>query len=92
MNMSWNRNLSGMVGIAYIAAAYFLGNAEMAFKTMGFIILPLACIWFSESMGGYTGPTTSMPITQASPGWAVCIVGWLVLLMPIVIIILEKLS
>jgi hypothetical protein len=35
-------------------------------------------------MGGYTGLTTSTPITAPSPGVIVCILGWLVLLLPII--------
>jgi len=49
-----------------------------------FVIFPLACIWFSDAMGGYTGLTTSMPITATSPGVIVCILGWLLLLMPLI--------
>ena len=43
----------------------------------------LACVWFGDEMGGYIGPTSSGAITNTTPGWLVCIAGWLLLLMPV---------
>ena len=77
--MTWSRNriLSALLAVVYITVAAVMGGAEVSCKMGLFLILPLACIWFSEAMGGYTGPTTSMPITAPSPGIMVCIgVGW----------------
>ena len=64
------------------------GGAETAFKISMFLILPLGCIWFSEAMGGYTGLGLlqfGAPITNRSPGILVCIMGWVVLLLPVAI-------
>jgi len=76
----------------YIIAALLMGGAEGGFKVLAFLTLPLACIWFSEAMGSYTGPTTSMPITAPSPGIMVCIVGWMALLLPVVILVIAWLA
>jgi hypothetical protein len=92
MTLNWNRVLSGLLAIIYIIAALLMGGAEGGFKLLGFVVLPLACIWFSEAMGGYTGLTTSVPITAPSPGIMVCIVGWVVLLLPIVLVIIAWLA
>jgi len=88
--MSWNRLLSVLVAVTYIVFAAIHGGAEMAFKVVVFLILPLACIWFSDAMGAYTGffPLGDYPVTQQSPGILVCVVGWVVLLMPVVIVII----
>jgi len=51
------------------------------------VIFPLACIWFSEAMGGYTWPTTGIAITAPSPGLIVRILGWVVLLLPLIFVI-----
>jgi hypothetical protein len=48
-----------------------------------FVIFPLACIWFAVEMGSYIGPTSSGAITSSTPGWLVCIGGWLLLLLPV---------
>ncbi len=60
-------------------------GGEGAAKTAIFAIFPLACIWFGDEMGGYIGPTSSGAITSPTPGWLVCIGGWLVLLLPVLI-------
>ncbi len=85
MRMSWNRILSGLLAGTYVVLALFSGGAEAAFKVALFLVLPLACIWFSEAMGGYTGPTWRAAITAPTPGVFVCIAGWLLLLMPTVV-------
>jgi hypothetical protein len=85
--MNWNKILSGLVAIIYIVIAAIHGGAEMAFKIGIFLILPLGCIWFSDAMGGYVGlglMAFDYPITKQSPGLLVCIMGWVVLLLPII--------
>ena len=71
--------------MSYVVAAYAYDSAEAAFKVGVFLILPLACIWFADAMGGHTGPTTSIPITAPTPGIIVLILGWLLLLLPVAI-------
>jgi hypothetical protein len=84
ITLNKNRILSALVAIIYIIAAFVTGGGEASCKVLLFVIMPLACIWFSDAMGGYTGLTTSMPITAPSPGLIVCILGWLVLLLPVI--------
>jgi hypothetical protein len=84
IRLNWNRILSGLLAIIYVVVAFAAGGAEGGFKVFGFVILPLACIWFGEAMGGYTGPTAGMSITAPSPGLFVCIAGWLLLLLPLI--------
>ena len=61
---------------------------EPALKIGIFLILPLACIWFADAMGGYTGPTANMAITAPSPGMIVRILGWVLLLLPLIFVII----
>jgi hypothetical protein len=89
MAMDWNRKLSGLLVLAYIVGAYLDINAEAAFKVMIGCIFPLACIWFAEAMGGYVGPTTMINITNQSPGMVVCILGWVILLLPVFVMIIQ---
>lgn len=83
MTLSKNRALSGLLAVIYIAVAAFSGGAEAAFTVGMFVILPLGCIWFSEPMGGYVGPSWRGAITSPTPAVFVCIGGWLLLLLPL---------
>jgi hypothetical protein len=83
--MSWNRLISVLVAVIYLAIAFAHGGMGLAFKLGLFLILPLACIWFADAMGGYTGLLGSMPITAPSPGVFVRILGWLLLLLPLIL-------
>jgi hypothetical protein len=85
--MDWNRVLSGLLALIYLLLALFAGGLETGLKLLAFLILPLACIWFSDAMGRYTGrfPISAGGINQQSPGCLVCIVGWLLLLLPLII-------
>jgi hypothetical protein len=83
MTMNWNRMLSGLVAGIYVVGAYIGSGVEAAWKVAIFVILPVACIWFSDAMGGYIGPSSSGYISNTTPGVFVCIAGWLLLLMPV---------
>ena len=92
MVMNRNRILSGLLAVAYVVAAYFASSAESAFKMALCTVLPLACIWFADAMGGFVGPTTMIAITGRSPGIVVCILGWVLLLLPLIIVIIDALT
>ena len=92
MNMNPNRAASALVAIAYVVAGILHDGAELAFKMVLFTIFPLACIWFGEAMGGYVGPTMLIGITKRSPGQFVCVLGWLLLLLPLSIVLLYALK
>jgi hypothetical protein len=83
ITLSWNRILSLIVAAFYIIIGFAKGGGGGAIVVMGFVILPLACIWFGNAMGGYTGQAGSIGITAPSPGIFVCIAGWILLLYPI---------
>ena len=72
-----------MIAVAYLFAAYALGGGEFAFRMWIYLILPLACIWFSDAMGRHTGPySLSFWITKTTPGGFVAFGGWVLLLLP----------
>lgn len=52
----------------------------------GALLLPLACIWFGDEMGEYIGLLPGPGITRKSPGWMVKVGGWVLLLLPVIII------
>ncbi len=67
-------------------------GVEPAWKAAIGVMFPLACIWFADAMGGYIGPTSHGAITSPTPGVLVCIGGWLLLLLPLLIGIAYALS
>jgi hypothetical protein len=83
--MNWNRTLSGLLAALYVIGAYMAAGVEGTLKVVAFVILPLACIWFADEMGDYIGPTSSGAITSPTPGILVCLGGWLLLLLPVLI-------
>jgi hypothetical protein len=82
--MNRNRVISGLISVIYVIVAFVEGGAEPAFKVGLFLIFPLACIWFADAMGGYIGPTTNMAISASSPPVILCILGWLLLVTPLI--------
>lgn len=82
-----SRVLSGTVAASYIGAIVAYGDEEAIWSMVLFLLLPLACIWFSDAMGSHTGfPAVSQPsVSRPSPGILVASTGWIVLLLPGVI-------
>lgn len=75
-----SRLLSGAVAAAYlIAAAVAIGRPAFLFRLAAFLTLPMACIWFPDEVGSLTGFGRPV-ITRKSPGDAVALAGWLLLL------------
>lgn len=88
-----SRLLSGMVALLYLGGSIVAGDPETIWKVAMFLILPLACIWFSDAMGGYKGFNfaTRPAITRRTPGIFVAFGGWLVLLCPLVLALIHAL-
>ena len=60
-----------------MCGAYLIAEGEAAFKTGMYLILPMACIWFSDSMGTSTSGSST-------PGCFIAAGGWLILLSPVI--------
>ena len=87
-----NRFLSILVCALYVYAAYSTtGSTERAFKTCIPLIFPLACIWFGEQLGQYTGFMRGRYISETTPGFLVAAGGWFFLIgVPIAVYWLRK--
>ena len=80
-----NRGLSLLVYLGYLMSAYFTGAGIGTLKIAVFLLLPMACIWFPEELGGYTGTMRLHAITASTPAFLVCAGGWLILVgLPII--------
>ena len=89
--MNWNRILSVLLAVIYVIGAGMCVGGESAYKVGMFALFPLACIWFSDAMGGFVGQTGRGYITTTSPGLMVCIMGWILLLLPILAALISRL-
>jgi hypothetical protein len=83
--VNWNRFLSGAVAVVYLTAGYFAGGWELVWRIGLSVLFLLACIWFADAMGDFVGPTSGGAITAPSPGWLVCLLAWIILLLPAII-------
>lgn len=81
-----SRIISGTIALIYISAASLSGGFGLAWQVVAFLILPLACIWFSEAMGDYASVGLGRAgITRKTPGCFVAFGGWLLLLLPVIV-------
>ena len=63
-----NKVLSALIAAAYLATAYFTDGGEPTFRVGIFLILPIACIWYGESIGFYVGSVGGDYISSSTPG------------------------
>lgn len=77
-----SRALALLVTVAYVVVAMIAGAGWEVWKLLAYLILPMACIWFSEDMGDYSGMLMQGGPMTRTPGWLVAAGGWLLLLLP----------
>jgi hypothetical protein len=81
------------IATSYLIFAFY-GGGEVFIRTLIFLFLPLACIFYGKEMGDMTGVrfrlTFAAPlVTKSTPGVFVVFMGWVLLLMPLVVGILS---
>lgn len=81
-----SRPLSAEIALFYMIIALISGDGETIFRLGAWLIFPLACIWFSDSIGSYVGFLTPFrpPVTRRSPPELLAFVAWVLLLTPLV--------
>ena len=84
------RTLSLIIAVAYLVLTAMSARSSAKVLsglliTCGALLLPLACIWFSDELGEYVGALPGPGITRKSPGWMVKIGGWVLLLLPVIL-------
>ncbi len=66
-------------------------SGEKTFRATIGLIFPLACIWFGEQLGQYTGFIRGHYVTETTPGFLVVAGGWFILIgVPILGYLLSK--
>jgi len=78
-----SRILSLIFAVVILLFAVFMGtDIPRILRLIAFLILPMACIWFSDAMGNLTGIRLGLAcptITQSTPGIAVALGGWILM-------------
>jgi len=87
-----NRFLSlAICGLIVYAIYSGTESAEKTFRACIGLIFPLACIWFGEQLGQYTGFIRGHYVSETTPGCLVIAGGWFILIgVPIVGYFLSK--
>ena len=71
-------SLCVVAGYAVVAVHYGLGTSILKLAVP--ILLAVACIWFPNELGDFTGVVHYRAITAPSPAGLLRAIGWLVLL------------
>ena len=78
-----SRVLSAVFALVMLVVALILGvGIPGILRLIAFLLLPMACIWFSDAMGNLTGIRMGLArptITSSTPGIAVAFGGWVLM-------------
>ncbi len=85
--VTWGRIISLSISLIYLLLAYIFRGGELTLKMLIYLIFVLACIWFGEELGSYTGFSWigNMYISEESPGSVITCLGWILLILPTII-------
>ena len=103
--MDWTRWLSLAVVAVYVVVVGFgLLSAEDSRPLVGqdlfnlvaggglWLVVCLGCIWWGDELGeGLVGAKFGL-ISSTSPGWAVKLIGWVLLLLSAAVVLLNHIS
>jgi len=83
------RLLSLIIALGYMLLGFFASPSwkqglGISLLIGGFLLIPLACIWFGDEMGDYIGMLPGPGITKRTPAAFVKVGGWILLLLPLV--------
>ena len=79
-----SRLLSLLLVLVYLIGTVMTAGAISALKLLAAMLVPLACIWFPEAMGDYANSLGR--VNRRSPSSFVWFLGWIVLLLPLIVI------
>jgi hypothetical protein len=91
------RVLSLIIAAGYVLLTLIGGLSQSVPTAIGsallvsaVLLVPLACIWYGDEVGGYVGMLPGPAINRATPGVFVKVGGWVLLLLPVVVFCLFR--
>ena len=97
----WLSNLGASRVVSLVIAAGYVGLFVFApgdvstqrrigtvLTVAGYLLIPLLCIWFSDEMGNYTGTFPGPAINKTTPGCLIKVAGWVLLLLPLILVLI----
>lgn len=83
-----------VLAAAYVVAAGVAEGLSFAATVAVGVLLLLACIWFPEALGSWTGVWRRYSPLSPSPAWMVATMGWVLLvglpLIPVILALLKR--
>jgi hypothetical protein len=91
-----NIALSSSLALFYVVGIFIHSTRPELPKVLlglsAFLVLSLACIWFGDELGSRFDPLSIRGFNNPSPGWMVALLGWIILLLPVAIPLLQCLQ
>ncbi len=89
-----NRSLSAFVATLYLVITAYNAESNQTLRSICFLVVPIACIWYGDVLGSITGIRFGRifgpVVTKESPGFLVCLLGWVMLLLPIIYTVINQ--
>jgi len=87
--LNWGKLNSIIFVIIHSVISCIVAGPPAAIAVILMAILPLACIWFPEELGEFTGfEMNGETIDKTSPAGMVWFMGWILLVLPLIVKIL----
>ena len=95
-NFGASRFFSLVIAAGYLGIVLFMpghrsipGRLGSVLAVAGYLLIPLLCIWFGDEMGNYVGTLPGPAMNKPTPGCLVRVGGWVLLLLPLIILLIS---
>ena len=85
--------ISGLIIALYITLGVIAADLKSVFYIAMYCLLPFFAIWFPNAMGDFVGGRLGAPsITGQSPGCLIYLLGWVMLIIPVFVSLIQMLT
>jgi hypothetical protein len=84
--------VSLVIAACYLVVAGLQTTGWHVFRLSLLLLLALACIWFGDELGDYTGYANKRLATRRTPGTLMRVFGWLLLALPVIPWVMDKME
>jgi len=83
------RIVSSVISVIYLLASYSAGGTKIFLEVLVLLVLPITCIWFGDVISKRITGRGARYITKDLTGCLIVLIGWVLLLLPGIIIIIS---